>query len=221
MSILHRGTTLQSGEPATLIAQPASPLVARLVGIKNILTTSGSVFGISNSTYSIWKGTTVAQGATKFTLTALQNGVAAAVNRGALGGEGEGSGDLEVYVNPRTWATLLTTEAGLRKYDSSYSPNQAENGMENIVFHHQAGKSVIKTHRMIKEGDVLALHKPDWSRSGSAEISFKVPGIEKEIIFPLENQAAMAFRSYADQYVFCSAPARSIFWTGVNDESAT
>ena len=36
MSILHRGTTLQSGEPAEIVARPASPLVARLVGIKNI-----------------------------------------------------------------------------------------------------------------------------------------------------------------------------------------
>jgi molybdate transport system ATP-binding protein len=36
MCILHRGTTLQAGEPSRLIAQPASPLVARLVGLKNI-----------------------------------------------------------------------------------------------------------------------------------------------------------------------------------------
>ncbi|MBL0289597.1 MAG: ABC transporter ATP-binding protein [Betaproteobacteria bacterium] len=36
MSILHRGTTLQAGEPAQLIARPASPLVARLIGLKNI-----------------------------------------------------------------------------------------------------------------------------------------------------------------------------------------
>jgi molybdate transport system ATP-binding protein len=36
MSILHRGATLQAGLPATLLARPASPLVARLVGLKNI-----------------------------------------------------------------------------------------------------------------------------------------------------------------------------------------
>lgn len=190
-----------------------------MVGINKIMTTSGTVFGVSNSTYSIWKGTSIALSSAKFTFAALQNGVAAAVNRAGLGGEGEGSGDLDVYVNPRTWSTMLTTEAGTRHYDSSYSPSKAENGAEALVFHHQAGKATIKTHRMLKEGHVMALHKPDWSRSGSAEISFKVPGIDKEIIFPLENQAAMAFRSFADQYVFCNAPAKSIFWTGVNDEA--
>ncbi len=36
MCILHHGTTLQAGEPSQLIARPASPLVARLVGLKNI-----------------------------------------------------------------------------------------------------------------------------------------------------------------------------------------
>ena len=116
---------------------------------------------------------------------------------------------------------MLTTEAGTRRYDNSYKPSEAEQGAEAITFHHQAGKATIKTHRMLKEGHVIGLHKPDWSRSGSAEISFKVPGINKEVIFPLENQAAWAFRSFADQYIFCNAPGRSIFWSGVNDESAT
>ncbi len=36
MCILHRGKTLQADKPAQLLAQPATPLVARLVGIKNI-----------------------------------------------------------------------------------------------------------------------------------------------------------------------------------------
>ena len=191
------------------------------LGVNKIMSTSGSLFGVSTSAYSIWKGTQIALGAVKFTLERLQTGVAQAVNRGGLGGDGETSGDLMVYVNPRTWATLITTEAGLRKYDSSYKPGEAENGMESITFYHQAGKAVIKPHRMIKEGEAYALHLDDWSRSGSAEISFTVPGVDKEIIFPLENQAAMAFRSYADQYLFCHAPAKSILFTGINDEAST
>lgn len=184
-----------------------------MVGVHKILTTSGTVFGISNSTYNIWKGTSISLSNAKFTLERFQTGVAQAVSRGGL------DGDLTVYVNPRTWASMITTEAGLRKYDASYKSEEAANGMESITFYHQAGKAEIKTHRMLMEGDVVAFHLPDWSRSGSAEISFTVPGIDKEIIFPLENQAAMAFRSFSDQYVFCHAPAKSIWWAGVNDEA--
>jgi hypothetical protein len=184
------------------------------LGVFGILQNSTSLFGISTSAYSLWKGNNVSCQSSKFTFDRLQNGVAAAVNRGGL------EGDLYVYVNPRTWSTLVSTEAGKRQYDDSYTPNEAKNGFEAIVFHHQAGKAVIQSCRYMMENEVGALHVPDWSRSGSAEIGFTVPGgSQGEIIFPLENQAGYAFRSYADQYMFNHAPARSIAFNTINDES--
>lgn len=186
-----------------------------MVGINNIINNSSTLFGISTSDFSLWKGNVVALGNVKFTLERLQDGIADAVNVGGL------DGDLCCYVNPRTWATLISTEAGLRRYDSSFKPGMAENGFKSIEFYAQNGMIEIKANRYVKEGEAYCLHKPDWSRSGSAEISFTVPGIDKEVIFPLENQAAFAFRSYSDQYVFCHAPARSIIFTGINDESTS
>ena len=38
MCILHRGTTLQADTPQAVMTRPASPLVARLAGLKNIFT---------------------------------------------------------------------------------------------------------------------------------------------------------------------------------------
>ena len=186
------------------------------VGMHKILSTqTGTLFNINVGNYQLFRGRRKALGGVKFTLERLNDGVAEAVNGGGL------DGDLEVYLNPRSWAKLVTTEAGLRRYDSSYNGSMATSGFEAIQFHIQTGKATIKAHRMVKEGDAFAICKPDWSRSGSAEISFTVPGIDKEIIFPLENQAAMAFRSYSDQYLFCHSPARSILFDGINDESAT
>lgn len=212
--------TATSGSGSVRLAWQGQESAKDMLGIKRIMTTAGNLFGIDNTKYSLWKGNYINQnptgaGGTKFTFDSLQSGVASAVNRGGL------DGDLSVYVNPRTWKTLISTEAGRRVYDKSYQTGEAENGMEAIMFYHQAGKAMIKAHRMVMEGDVMALHLDDWTRSGSAEVSFTVPGIDKEIIFPLENQAAMAFRSFSDQYIFGHAPARSIFWSGINDESAT
>lgn len=184
------------------------------IGIISILSTSGTLFGISTSQYSLWKGNAIDCLAAKFSLQKVQDGVAQAVARGSL------DGDIDIYVNPRSWARMVVTEAGLRSYDSSYKSSQAENGFENITFYHQTGKATIKAHRFLKEGEALGLHLPDWSRSGSAEISFQVPGINKEIIFPVENMAAYAFRSFSDQYVFCHAPAKSIYWYNIDDEAA-
>jgi len=186
-----------------------------MVGIHKILANTGSLFGISTSAYSLWKGSRSTLASTKLTLGRIQDVIANAVNRGGL------DGDVVAYVNPRTWATMVTTEAGARRYDGSYKTSEFDNGAEAITFYHQTGKSIIKSHRFVKEGQSFLLHQADWSRSGSAEVSFTVPGIDKEIIFPLENQAAMAFRSYADQYIFCNAPAKSILVDGINDEAAS
>ncbi len=189
-------------------------------GIHYILNNSSTLFGIDTSAYSLWKGVTVDCVNTKFSLQWLQQGVAQAVNRGGLGSMGDG--DLDVYVNPRTWARLVTTEAGLRMYDDSYKSSEAENGFEAIKFYHQTGKATIKAHRMVMEGDAFALHLPDFSRSGSAEVGFSVPGMDsRDIIYPVENMTAYAFRSFADQYLFNHAPARSIYFQNIDDESAT
>jgi hypothetical protein len=185
------------------------------LGLHAILSNTSTLFGIATSAYSLWQGNTYSCSNQKFSLTKLQAGVAQAVGRGGL------DGDLMVYVNPRTWANLVVTEAGLRKYDSSYSKDEAQNGFEAITFYHQTGKATIKAHRKVMEGDAFALHLPDWSRSGSAEISFTVPGMDKEVIYPVENMAAYAFRSYSDQYLFNHAPARSILFTDIDDESAS
>lgn len=187
-----------------------------MVGIQKILsTTSGTLFNISASSYSLWQGVNYAVNG-KFSLAHAQAAVAQAVNRGGL------AGDLRCYLNPRSWATLATTEAGLRVYDSSYKTSDATNGSESITFYTQAGKIEFVPHRCVKEGDGFALSLDSWSRSGSAEVSFSVPGApSSQLIFPLENQAGYAFRSYSDQYVFCNKPAINIYFSGINDESST
>lgn len=186
-----------------------------MIGVNKIMSTSGTLFGVNNTKYALFRSQQKALGSVKLTLSRLNDALADAVNAGGL------DGDVTAYVNPRTWATLTTTESAQRSYDQSYKAAEAENGFEAIKYHTQTGTVLVKAHRMVKEGEAYCMYLPSWSRSGSAEISFSVPGIDKEIIFPLENQAAMAFRSYADQYTFCHEPAKNILITGINDESAS
>ena len=185
-----------------------------MVGIQKIISTvSGNLFGVSSTAYSLWQGVNYAVSG-KLTLAKVELAVAQAVNRGGL------VGDLKLYCNPRTWATLASTEAGLRVYDKSYDKT-ATNGFDSISFHTQAGVVNCVPCRCVKEGDAFALFLPSWSRSGSAEVAFSVPGMSQDVIFPLENQAGYAFRSFADQYLFCNMPAHNIYFSAINDESAT
>lgn len=184
-------------------------------GIDYILRQQGVLFGVDNNQYSLWSGNRYDCKDQQLTLGRFQEAVANAVNKGSL------DGDLRVYVNPRSWAKIATTEAGLRVYDKSYSPSEADNGFESVTFYTQAGKAQFYPDRTVKEGTAFALHLPTWSRSGSAEISFQIPGINQEVIFPLQNQAGYAFRSYADQYIFCHDPSKNIVFENINDEAAS
>lgn len=186
------------------------------IGVNKILDTqSGDLFGINTSNYSLWQGSQLDLGhASALTLQSVQEGVANMVNRSGM------EGDLTCLVNPRTWSTLSNNDAGLRVYDQSYKPSQDEAGWEQITYYSQNGKITFVPHRCVKEGEAYALYLPCWSRSGSADVSFTVPGMPHEIIFPLQNQAGYAFRSYADQYIFCHAPAQNLLIKGINDELA-
>lgn len=186
------------------------------VGIQKILsTTTGSLFGIVANSYSLWKANTQNYQGSQFTLNKYNSAVANLTNVSALEGE------LVTYLNPRSWATITNNAAGLRMLDDSYK-SEFENGFETISFKSQNGRSTFVAHRCVKEGDAFSLYMPCWSISGSAQVSFSIPGMPNagQLIFPLENQAGYAFRSYSDTYIFCNAPAFNIYHYNINDEAA-
>jgi hypothetical protein len=189
-----------------------------MVGVNKILKNTGSLFGISASTssgFSLWRGTQQTLSATLLSFDRMQTISANAVNRGGL------DQDLEVHVNPRSFAKLLSAEAARRMYDSSYKGSEIDNGAEKITFYYSGGKMEVVPNRFIKEGEAYGLVKDSWVRGGSAEISLRVPGMQQDIVFALENSSGYAFRSFSDQYILCRAPARNWVMDGINDESAT
>ena len=191
--------------------------MGEMVGINNILNRDGTLFGINNAQFELFRGSRFDVEQKKLTLDVVQEAMADSVNGGGL------EGDVCLYVNPRSWSTLSTTEAGKRVYDKSYQESKAKNGFMDIEYYTQTGKITIKAHRCVKEGEAYILMLENWSRSGSAEVGFQVPGMQRsgDLIRELENQAGFRFKSYADEYIFTHSPAQSIILTGINDESAT
>lgn len=184
------------------------------IGMDKILTTNGVLFGVDTQKYSLWKGNVYDCQNQQFTLPRLQEAIANMVNRSGM------EGDMTVYLNPRSWATLCSTEAGLRVYDKSYDPKKGENGFDSLEFHAQTGRVRIFPHRMVMEGRAYGISVPTWSRSGSAEVGFSIPGMGQDVIFPTPNQAGYCFRSFSDQFLFCHKPAWNIAFIGINDESS-
>jgi len=186
-----------------------------IIGVHNILNNSSTLFGISTSSYSLWQGNVFDCQSRKLSIELFQDAVAEMVNRGGM------EGDLNIYVNPRTWADIVTAETNIVRHDSKYKPtDKFINGAQGAEYHSMNGMATFYAHRCVKEGDAFALSPSTWTRSGSAEASFQIPGMSQDIIFPLQNQAGYAFRSYADQYIFCHRPADNIYFKNINDESA-
>ncbi len=112
---------------ATDVLFPKGAFGNEFAGIHKILTNTGSLFGISATTYNLWKGNSYnASGALSF--NKLQDAIALGVRKGL-------ESDVKVFVNPLVWADLLNDQAALRQYDSSYSSAKAENGAKSIMFH--------------------------------------------------------------------------------------
>jgi hypothetical protein len=127
--------------------------------------------------------------------------------------------DVSVFVNPRSWADLLTEQAALRMYDQSYRTSESENGSQEITFHGQNGKVEIVPSIYVKGGYCYVLAMEDFMRVGSTDITFRRPGQGDDFFRELENNAGYELRAYTDQAVFCMAPGRSTLVANITNSN--
>ncbi len=124
------------------------------LGIDQIITTSGTLFDIVNTTYSLFKGNEyTASGALSLSqiIAATENAVAQGLME-----------DVCAYVPISAWNTLAATESGLRRYDSSYKNSIAENGVQKLAFYGANGKIEIEPHPIVKAGEVFIIPKKQF-----------------------------------------------------------
>lgn len=196
--------------PAALVAGDVlyakGAFTKEFAGIHRILTNTGTLFGIDASQYTLWKGTEYTLPTPDVLSFAV---IQAAIAKGVEKGLDE---KVTVLVNPGHWDDLLTEQAALRMFDSSYRSEEAENGSRSIKFHSQNGEIEIVPSIYVKEGYAYALCVEDWCRVGSTDVTFKRPGaaVDGDFFRELENRAGYELRCYTDQAVFCSKPGRSI-----------
>src|SRR5690606_23039539 len=102
-------------------------------GIDSQLTNTGTQFGIDASTYNLWKANSYAVDG-QLTMSKVLKGVSKAVGKGGL------AEDCVLLVSALTYEGLNADLAALREYDSSYSKEEATNGVKGICYYAQSGK---------------------------------------------------------------------------------
>jgi len=201
---------MPAGVTATDVIFEKSAKGKEFVGIHKILSNTGTLFGISASTYEVWKSTVFPVGG-NLSFGKITEGLGKAAGRGL-------NVDIKLYVSNATWAKMVQDQAAYRQYDTSYKADKAENGFRSIMFHSQNGSVEIIPHTYVKEGYAFGLVLEDWEKVGSTDVTFKLPGAGGEEFFrPLSDAAGFELRCYADWAIFCHKPNRQILYSGITN----
>lgn len=180
---------------------------AETYGIDYLITTSGSIYGINNSTYHLWRGNSYTVGGA-LTMSKLLKSIATPVAKGL-------QEKATVIVSPLTYENLNSDLAANRRYDSSYTKEKGTNGFERICYYAQNGELEIMSHPMCKEGEGFIVPTKRLKRIGAQDISFNNPGTGDRFFRELSDNAGFELRAYSNQSLFLERPAITQKLTGI------
>lgn len=179
-----------------------------MVGMRTILVNTGTLFNIAAGTYNLWTGNTYSASSGQLTMGKVLSAIALSVDRGL-------NEEVDVWVNPKTWANLNSDLAALRMYDSSYSDTKVDNGSQEICYYGMNGKINIIGYNLIKAGEAMWFPSKRVQRIGAQDMSFKTPGRDDEIFLQMPSNAGFELRNYCDEAVLFTTPPRGGVITGI------
>jgi hypothetical protein len=196
--------------PTTLDIYFNSAFGNEMTGVYTILTNTGTLFNINAAVYDLWKSNVIDNQAGKLTFLALQNAVAVAVGRGL-------DTEVDVLVNPKVWANLVTSQSGARRFDSSYKKSVMENGAEKLTFYSQNGTMNITPSLYVKQGDCFVLPFEHMQRIGSMDIEFMPQVMGSDEFFQyVPGFNAYELRLWTNQQIFIELPARCVLINNIS-----
>jgi len=172
-------------------------------GYFNILSNVATLFNINAATYALWQSNVYSALGTALNFGKVQSAVALATARGLME-------DVTVFVNPTTYSNLITSQAGARRYDSSYKKSELENGTESLAFYGPNGKIEIVGHIFMKQGYAFILPLKRCQRTGATDLTFTLPGMPGEFFLQLPGYTAYELRCYTLQAAFLNSPAKAV-----------
>jgi hypothetical protein len=175
-----------------------------MVGIDAAMLSASTLWNIAN-TYALWKANTYSAGSANLTMGKLQSAIQKAVQKGL-------DGDVNVIVNPATWATLNTDIAALRRFVEDST--EGELGVEAIKYLYSGGKMDIVSYNLIKEGECFILPKKGVNRIGAADVGFKLPGGDNGFLH-VPDRMGYEFRLFESQAFFTPFVAKLVKVTGI------
>jgi hypothetical protein len=182
-------------------------LAKEMVGLRGIVSNTGTLYGISGASYSAFVGNSYAVGSANLTLKKILSGVGRAVGRGL----GERA---IVLVNPQSFATMANDEAALRQYTAKTTTG--DRGVSKIIYVGSNGPIEVISHPLMWESQAIAFPGDQALRIGSTDITFGRPGTD-EILFDMPSYGGVEARLFTDQAIFLPKPGHCVLFTGITN----
>lgn len=185
-----------------------------LIGLKGILSNTGTIFNISAASYSLWQSNSYSAGSSQLTFSKLQQAVALGVSRGLDEG-------VLSLVSPVTFADLVNEQAGARRYDSSYKSSKAENGSEALTYWGPSGKIEVIAHPFVHQGEAFVFPAPELIKVGPLDkIEPALPGMG-DLVFQSPLTGSYELRTFSDMGLLLCTPAKATWINSIkNSQSA-
>lgn len=201
-------TAIQALSASAVQLYPYLAVGNEMSGFYTILVNAGTLFNISASTYALWQANTYSFGSTAANFGKIQSMVALATARGLME-------DVVVIVNPTTFANIVTSQAGARRYDSSYKSKELENGTQGLTFWGPNGKIELVPHIFMKQGYCFTLPLKRCQRTGATDLTFTLPGMPGEFFLQLPGYTAYELRCYTLQAAFLNSPYKGVLGNNI------
>lgn len=183
----------------------------QMVGLKNILTATGTLFGLSTSTYSVWQPNTFDCGNAPLSLGKIEDAAALASARGGK------DLDLDVLTNPVNYANLVVEASSARRFDSSYKKDKLENGAKYLEYFGPTGTIRIINHAFVKQGEAFMVPLENCKRVGSIDLSFDLPGYQQQnaLYVPSTVYTGILLAMFTNQALFLKTPSYGVYLSNV------
>lgn len=207
------GTTFVNGSTAggtALDVYMNTSFGNQMVGVKGILTATGTLFGLNTASYSVWQPNTFSCGSAPLSIGKVLDAGALAVARGA---EDE---VLDVLVNPTSYANLIVEASSARRYDGSWKKDTLPNGARYIEYYGPNGKMRVIAHPFVKQGEGFILPLEDAKRIGSTDITFDLPGFAGPALYlPSPTNTGVEVRVFTSQALFMAKPSHCVYLSNI------
>lgn len=171
---------------------------------------SGTINGISATTYGLWRGRVNSDGGT-MTMSRALKAVA------SMGNRSTGKKTFTMRTGPLTWESINGDLSALRKFDGSYERTKGYNGFSEIRFYSPHGELVVRSHPFMRESEVHIVDDSVITRRGPTDVIFNADptGTSEVMYLLLQDTNKYEFRAYSNQGLLNMKPARSTIFTGL------